>query len=237
MRLRARWRAVIAGRQLSHSCMSVMSDTTGIAATQRRRHIVVIGEAFMLIPERPPSSPARPAASGSASRAALAASGANVMLNGFGDADEIEALRAEIANGAQRQGRSTAAPTCRTANEIAGMIARRRDASSAGSTSSSTMPASSTSRRSRISRREVGRDPRHQPHQRVPHHAAGAARHEEERLGPHRQRRLGARAGRLALQVGLCRRQARHRRPDQDGRRSKPPSTASPSTRSAPAMC
>ena len=48
--------------------------------------------------------------------------------------------------------------------------------------------------------------------------AACGARHEGARLGPHRQHRLGARAGRLAVQVGLRRRQARHRRPDQDRR-------------------
>jgi NAD(P)-dependent dehydrogenase (short-subunit alcohol dehydrogenase family) len=37
-------------------------------------------------------------------------------------------------------------------------------------------------------------------------------------MGPHHQHRLGACARRLALQIGLCRRQARHCRPDQDGR-------------------
>ncbi len=36
-------------------------------------------------------------------------------------------------------------------------------------------------------------------------------------MGPHHQHRLGACAGRLALQVGLCRRQAWPRRLDQDG--------------------
>ena len=34
----------------------------------------------------------------------LAASGANVMLNGFGDAAEIEAIRARRSPTAQRQG-------------------------------------------------------------------------------------------------------------------------------------
>ena len=38
---------------------------------------------------------------------------------------------------------------------------------------------------------------------------------EGARLGPDHQRRLGARPGRLAVQVGLRRRQARHGRPDQ----------------------
>ena len=39
----------------------------------------------------------------------------------------------------------------------------------------------------------------------------------QRKLRPHHQHRLGARPGRLAVQVGLCRGQARHRRPDQDG--------------------
>ena len=39
-----------------------------------------------------------------------------------------------------------------------------------------------------------------------------------QQLGPHHQHRLGARPGRLAVQVGLRRRQARHGRPDQDRR-------------------
>ena len=45
-------------------------------------------------------------------------------------------------------------------------------------------------------------------------HPRRGARHEEARLGPHHQHRLGAFAGRLAVQVGLCRR----------------PSTASPAS-------
>ena len=39
-----------------------------------------------------------------------------------------------------------------------------------------------------------------------------------ERLRPDHQRRVGARPRRLAVQERLCRRQARRRRPDQDGR-------------------
>ena len=72
---------------------------------------------------------------------------------------------------------------------------------------------------------------------RVPHHPRSRCpAMKQKQVGPHHQHRLGARAGRLALQVGLCRRQARHRRPDQDrGARSRR-ATASPSTRSAPAM-
>ena len=64
--------------------------------------------------------------------------------------------------------------------------------------------------------REMGRDHRHQPVVGVSRHPRRGARHEEARLGPHHQHRLGAFAGRLAVQVGLCLGQARHRRPDQD---------------------
>ena len=43
-----------------------------------------------------------------------------------------------------------------------------------------------------------------------------------QEMGPDHQHRLGARAYRLAVQVGLCRGQARHRRPDQgDGARNR----------------
>ena len=46
-------------------------------------------------------------------------------------------------------------------------------------------------------------------------------------VGPHHQHRVGAFAGRLAVQGGLCHRQARHRRPDQDrGARSSRPSAS-----------
>ena len=42
--------------------------------------------------------------------------------------------------------------------------------------------------------------------------------HEEAQVGPHHQHRVGPLAGRLAVQGGLRLGQARHRRPDQDGR-------------------
>ena len=84
--------------------------------------------------------------------------------------------------------------------------------------------------------REVGRDHRDQPVVGVPRHPRRGARHEEARLGPHHQHRVGAFAGRLAVQVGLCLGQARHRRPDQDrGAGSSRPSR-SPATASARAM-
>ena len=83
--------------------------------------------------------------------------------------------------------------------------------------------------------RKVGRDPRHQSVVGVPYHAAGAAFDAQEQVGPHHQHRFGARAGGIAVQVGLCRGQARHRRPDQGDRAGDRRSKASPATRSAPA--
>ena len=64
---------------------------------------------------------------------------------------------------------------------------------------------------------------------------AARARHEEARLGPHRQYGLGAFAGGLAVQVGLCLGQARHRRPDQDRCAGTRAPSRSPATASAPA--
>ena len=60
-------------------------------------------------------------------------------------------------------------------------------------------------------------DHRHQPVVGVPHHPRRGARHEGAQVGPHHQHRVGAFAGRLAVQGGLRHGQARPRRPDQDG--------------------
>ena len=101
-------------------------------------------------------------------------------------------------------------------DEIAGMIAEAEKAS-ARSTSSSTMPASSTS--SPVEEFPVEKwDQIIAINLSSAFHAIRAALPgmKAKRLGPHHQHRLGACARRLALQVGLCRGQARHRRPDQD---------------------
>ena len=68
-----------------------------------------------------------------------------------------------------------------------------------------------------VSDREVGRDHRDQSVLRLPCDARRRAGHEGARMGPHHQHRLGACARRLALQVGLCRGQARPRGPHEDG--------------------
>ena len=57
----------------------------------------------------------------------LAASGANVMLNGFGDPQEIEAIRGDLANGHNIKVIYSAANMADEA-DIAGMIAEAEDA-------------------------------------------------------------------------------------------------------------
>ena len=61
----------------------------------------------------------------------------------------------------------------------------------------------------------------------------GGARHEGAQMGPHHQHRVGAFAGRLAVQGRLRVGQARHRRPHQDGRARSSRPSASPATASA----
>ncbi len=101
----------------------------------------------------------------------------------------------------------------------------------------STMPASSSSRRWRISRPRNGTrsiainlsSAFHATRAAIPGMKA-------KKWGPHHQHGVGARPGRLALQIGLCQRQARHRRLHQDRGAGKPPPSASPPTPSVPAM-
>ena len=83
---------------------------------------------------------------------------------------------------------------------------------------------------------EMGRDPRHQSLLGISHHAARAAVHAREQIRPYRQYRLRPWAGRLAVQIGLCRGETRHARADQSHSTRDGRSPASPATRSAPAM-
>ncbi len=96
---------------------------------------------------------------------------------------------------------------------------RTRPRSSGPSTSWSTTPASSSSRRSRTSRREkwnaiIAINLTSAFHA-IQRRRAG---HEGAEMGPDHQHRLGPFAHRLAVQVGLRLGQARPRRPHQDGR-------------------
>jgi len=84
---------------------------------------------------------------------ALAGAGANVMLNGFGDAGEIERLRAALAAELKVKVGYHGADLSKP-EQIRDMVAAAT--SSAPSTFSSTMPASSTQHRSRISMTGAG---------------------------------------------------------------------------------
>ena len=165
---------------------------------------------------------------------ALAKEGANVIINGFGDAEEIEKERAGIeANSASR--RST-----RRRHDQGGRD-RRHDRRRGGEARLGRHPGQQRRHPVRLAdrgfpAREVGPDHRHQPVVRLPRHPRRRSGHEGAEMGPDHQHRLGPLAGRLAVQVGLCRRQARHRRPDQDGRAGGRRPSASPATASAPAM-
>ena len=79
------------------------------------------------------SSPARPPGSGLASPARLARDGANVVLNGFGDAKDIEAARAAIEKEFGVKAIYSGADMTKPA-EIAGMVKIGGDRRSARST-------------------------------------------------------------------------------------------------------
>ena len=152
---------------------------------------------------------------------ALARAGADVALNSFTDRPEDHALaeriaaetgvravyvRADMANGDDCRGlvaeAAADARPRRHPRQQRRHPARRADPG---------LPA-----------RDLGPHPRDQPLLGLPHHRRGAAADARAGLGPHRQHRLGARPDRLAVQVGLRRRQARHRRLHQgDGARDR----------------
>ena len=137
----------------------------------------------------------------------LASYGCNIMMNGLGNAETIEANRRRIA-------RRMACACCITARTCRSRprsrrSSRRRMAPSAASTSWSTMPSSVTSRRSRTSSRRTGtaRSRSISPRRSTPRgwFCPGCA----TRLRPHRQHRLDLRPARRG--------QPRRLRDDQDG--------------------
>ena len=166
---------------------------------------------------------------------ALAAEGAAVMINGFGDAAAIEAERAALAATSGAKALYDAADMTKPdADRGDGRALPRRARRARHPGQQCRHPACRAGRR--IPGRQMGRDHRDQPVARLPHDARRGAAHEGEGLGPDHHHRLGAQPGREPQQVGLCRRQARHRRPDQDGGAGDRDRTASPSIASRPAM-
>ena len=157
-------------------------------------------------------SPARPAASGSASPGRSPPPARPSCSTASASPTRSRATQASIGAEFGVPRRLSPAPTCRSPSRSP-RWSRWRSTCSAGSTSWSTMPASSTSRRSQEfpgrpsgtrSSPSICRSAFHTTRLALPSMIA-------QQVGPHHQHRLGARAGRLAVQVGLCGGQARHR--------------------------
>ena len=166
---------------------------------------------------------------------AFARAGANVVINGMGVPADIEKERSGHRDRFQGQGGLFAGRHDQAGRDRRDDRARRKDLRLGRHPRQQCRHPVRVPDRG-VSDREMGRHHRHQPVVGVSCHPRRRARHEEARLGPHHQHRLGAFAGRLALQVGLCLGQARHRRADQDGRARSLRPTRSPATASAPAM-
>ena len=135
---------------------------------------------------------------------ALAGAGANVLLNGFGPASEIDQIRRELEEGFAVGVRHSAADMSRPA-EIETMLAEaERDLGSVDILVNNagiqhvapieTFPPAKWDAILAINLSAAFHTSR-----------AGLPGHEGQGLGPHRQRRLGARPRGLALQGGLCR--------------------------------
>ncbi len=146
---------------------------------------------------------------------AFAGAGANIVLNGMGAPADIEKERVSHRDRLQGQGGAFARRHDQARRNRRDGRARRKDLRLGRCPRQQCRYPVRVADRG-ISAREVGGDHRHQPVLGVLRHPRRGARHEEARLGPHHQHRLGAFAGRFALQVRLCLGQARHRRSHQD---------------------
>ncbi len=113
---------------------------------------------------------------------AMAQEGANIVLNGFGDAHEIEIIRHELANAMGVEVRYSPADMTKAGRDRGdgrrGGEGIRRDRRAL---QQCRHPARRADRR--VSGRQVGRDHRHQPVVGVPHHPGGAAGDAEEGWG------------------------------------------------------
>jgi hypothetical protein len=147
----------------------------------------------------------------------FAKNGANVVINGFGDAEAIEKERAGIEKEHGVKCVYSGADMTKP-DEIAAMIAHAEKTFGAVDILVNNAGIQFVSPDRRVPGREMGRDHRDQPDLRLPRDPRCPSGHEKERLGPHHQHGIGPCAGGLSVQVRLCGRQARHRRPDQDGR-------------------
>ena len=147
---------------------------------------------------------------------AFAKEGANVTINGFGDAAAIEAERAGIekefgVKARYSPGRHDEARSNSRDGDGRGKGFRQRRRSRQQRRD----PACRADRG--VSDRHLEPHHRHQSLRRLPRHRRRDPRHEGAQMGPHHLDRLGPFEGRFAVQIRLCHGQARHRRADQDG--------------------
>ena len=146
----------------------------------------------------------------------FAREGANVMLNGFGDAGEIESLRAgleKLGVQAAYHGADMTKPA-----EIADLVATTEKRFGRIDILVNNAGVQHVAPIDEFPPREVGLDHRDQPHFGIPLHARRAAGHEAAPLRPHHQHRLRPRPHRLAQQMRLRGRKAWRRRIHQDRR-------------------
>ena len=147
----------------------------------------------------------------------LAQQGSNVMLNGLGDASEIEQTRQKLARSTNRKIGYSAA-NMREPRQVSAMIDAAREAFGSVDILINNAGIQHVAPVDEFPEDKWDAITGHQSFGGLSRCQSGPARDERERLGPHRQCRLRPRPDRLALQVGLCRRQARHRRLHQSDR-------------------
>ncbi len=147
---------------------------------------------------------------------AFAGAGMSVTLNGFGEKAEIEHTRADLEKTFGVRVAYSAADMTKP-DEIAGMVTEAAKTFGKVDVLVNNAGIQHVEAIETFPDLQVGRHHRHQPVGGLPRHPRRRARHEGAQVGAPHQHRVRARARRLALQVGLRGRQARHPRPHQDG--------------------
>jgi NAD(P)-dependent dehydrogenase (short-subunit alcohol dehydrogenase family) len=192
----------------------------------------LLGSGTQSVPAAPPVSAIREAAAmlqgksalitgstsgiGSGLAEALAAAGAKVMLSGFGNASVIERLRAGISERPGVEVLHSGADMSKPA-EIAAMVHQAEERFGGVGILVNNAGIQFVAPDDEFPEAKWEQNSGDQALVQLVHHVRRATRHEDARLRPHRQHRLCARAGGLALQGGLRGSQARRAGADQDG--------------------